>query len=32
MRACDTKEACCAIIFNAMAYLHEVIVAREQRT
>ena len=29
MRPCDTREACCAIIFNAMAYLHTILSARE---
>ena len=28
MRECNTKEACCAIIFNAMCYLHTIL-ARE---
>ena len=27
MRECNTKEACCAIIFNAMAYLHAIVAA-----
>ena len=25
MRECNTKEACCAIIFNAMTYLHTIL-------
>lgn len=29
MRECDKKEACCAIIFNAMSYLHTIL-AKEQ--
>ncbi len=31
MRKCEEKEACCAIIFNAMAYLHTIL-AEVERT
>jgi hypothetical protein len=30
MRECELKETCCAIIFNAMAYLHTVVMKGEK--